>query len=47
MKLLPREPTPEMINAGIDAQDYVESYVNEIYRAMYDAAPSPDSDNNG
>ena len=41
MKLLPREPTPEMINAGIDAQDYVESYVNEIYRAMYDAAPSP------
>ena len=41
VKLLPREPTQEMINAGIDAQDYVESYVNEIYRAMYDAAPRP------
>lgn len=42
-KLVPREPTPEMIKIGVgqDGADDDVSYAEEIYRAMYDAAPSP------
>jgi hypothetical protein len=41
---IPREPTPEMMKAGIDESDHqygripLGSHVRKIYQAMYDAA---------
>lgn len=45
MKLTPREPTPEMVEAaqqllGIDGKLYSKTEVTAIWKDMHDAAPS-------
>lgn len=47
-KLVPVEPTPEMIGAGCPCGETVDHFdIGRAYRAMLAAAPSPDAEAKG